>query len=637
MGSDLLVTRRSWCGSCGLLAAALLVLCWAACQQGSGPDDLAAAPEFGLGGKADGDLCDPSADLCWPTEQQTSIRSAMTGQDRLLLGLGDARDNARLLVSGVQDLLVKLDPVDREALAELTMMAEALPPDADEQQRQAFLAAAQDGPLGMLVAHYVAALSVPVGSAAEAENLGKADDFGTEADPGTRRDLTAGMRDSLDLLRESGVAGKLYALMFEQLGNLDDLPSLFDESFPFSEPREQRVERILDHYQLASAGASAVAGVEGLIPVAGILVSFSHKTIMDFRIRARLSLEIAMLYGVDVREGLNLFLVASTMMDLLSSTEVRTVIATNLGFGLLASAAFRAGVGTSVGAAVRSLASRAILSLMAHMGTRGAELAASAAARAATVRTVHQILGYLTLGLTVVADAAASAYMTTRVGRDAQVAFTPWAARLTTFAAPHLATATDRRCAALALGDILTADSTVDATEQRLLAALLGRASWVDGSWEWFTDEARQLALDAASVALPGEAENAQARQEAESCLVTRWRSLPSYARLAALGDLFTMAAVDGEITPAELARYTVYESLLIDGEGLTNFDLEQSHVDIMRQVITVLLATPSEELPSDQVEVAASVPLASKLEFLSQVPGALLESVTCAYQGTCQ
>ncbi len=609
-----------------------------------GDDEPIPAPEFGLGGKADGNLCDPAADLCWPTHQQDSIRAVITAQDRLLLGIGDARVNARQLVAGIEELTIKLTEAELEALPELSAEAEALAPDAGETDRQAFLGAAHDAITERLIAHYVSALAVPVGSAAEAEEAGKADDFGDQADPGTRDDLSEGMRESLQLLRDAGVAGKLYALMFEQLGGLDDLPPLFDEAFPFSEPREDRVERILDHYQLASAGAAAVAGVEGLIPVAGIVISFSHKTVMDFRIRARLSLEIAALYGVDVREGLNLFLVASTMMGLLDTADARTVMGTSFGIRMLANIAFKYGVGTSVNAVVRSLATRVVASLLTHMGRKGAELAASATARTAATRVAHQILGYLTLGLTVVVDAAASAYLATNVGHDAHAMFRPWAVGMTTTAARYLATPEDRRCAALALGDLILADGTADATEQQLLAAHLGRAAWVDGAggggsgsgdWQWFGDEHHQRAQEAAGVGLPGTAANLQARQEVEQCL-TRWRDLASAERLTVLSDLYTMASVDGEHHAAELERYALYESLLVDGAGLTNRDLRESHLALMRQVITTLLVSAEEAVPEDQVETVQSLPTDARLEFLTQVPANLRAAVTCAYEGTC-
>jgi len=606
------------------------------CTSGAGDGGDFPAPEFGLGGKADGDLCDPAADLCWPTEQQVAIRTVLTGQDRLLLGVGDARGNAQLMVSGLQGLTIKLTAEELEALSTLASLADGLASDATEGERHTFLTKAQDGVAGPLIAHYVSALSVPVGSAAEAEDLGKADEFGEQNDPGTRTDLTEGMRESLELLRESGVAGKLYALMFEQLGNLDDLPALFDEAFPFSEPREQRVLRILDHYQLASAGASVVAVVEGLIPVAGIVISFSHKTIMEFRIRARLTLEIAMLYGVDVREGQNLFFVASTMMGLFSAADARTVIASNMGIRLLAAAAFKYGIGTGLNSVVRTLATRGVAAMLIHMGQKGAELAASAMARTAGTRAMHQILGYLTLGLSVVVDAAATAYLTTRSGEDAHAAFRPWAAGMTTYSAEYLATPEDRRCAALALGDLITADGTADATEQLLLAAHLGRAAWVNGAWQWFADEVQQRALEAAGVGQPGTPANLQARQEVESCLTNRWRALPSEERLAALSDLYTMAAVNCVLDPAELERYELYESLLVDGTGITNFDLREEHLDLMCQVVTVLLITPEDVIPVDQVETIQSLPVTARLEFLTQVPATHLAAVTCAYLGSC-
>jgi len=628
--------RSGPCLTALALGLALGVGVGVGCTTGTDDSPEIPAPEFGLGGKADGDLCDPAADLCWPSDQQAAMRTVFTAQDRLLLGAGDARASARTLVGGLEGLAVKLTAAEVDALAALSGMAEGLSPDADEAARQAFLAAAQDAAAGRLAAHCISANAVPVGSAAEAVNIGKADDFGDAADPGTRTDLTDGMRESLELLRQSGVMGKLYALMFEQLGGLDDLPALFDEAFPFSEPREDRVERILDHYQLASAGAAVVAGAEGLIPVAGIVISFSHKTVMDFRIRARLTLEIAMLYGVDVREGLNLFFVASTMMGLFDATDARLVLASNMGIRLLANGAFTFGVGTGLNAVVRSLATRGVAAMVAHMGQKGSELAAAAAARVAGIGVTHQILGYLTLGLTVVVDAAATAYLTGRTGSDAHAAFRPWAAGMTTFSAAHLGTPEDRRCAVLALGDMITADGTADATEQQVLAAHLGRAAWVDGDWQWFTPEVQQRALEAAGVGQPGTPENLQSRQEVEACLIGRWRAMDPETRIAALSDLYTMAAVNGALDPAELDRYAVYESLLVDGDGFTNADLRDEHLDLMRQVITVLLVSPEDAVPEDQVDMVGSLPVDARLLYLAQVPAAHQAAVTCAYAGTC-
>lgn len=619
-----------------LLAVVLGLALGVGCTTGTDDSGEIPAPEFGLGGKADGDLCDPAADLCWPSDQQAAMRTVFTAQDRLLLGAGDAQASARLLVGGLDGLTVKLTAAEREALSALSGQADGLSPDADEVARLAFLTAAQNAAAGRLAAHCISANAVPVGSAAEAVNIGKADDFGDAADPGTRTDLTEGMRESLELLRASGVLGKLYALMFEQLGGLDDLPALFDETFPFSEPREARVERILDHYRLASAGAAVVAGAEGLIPVAGIVISFSHKTVMDFRIRARLTLEIAMLYGIDVREGLNLFFVASTMMGLFDATDARLVLASNMGIRLLANGAFTYGVGTGLNAVVRTLATRGVAAMLGHMGQKGAELAAAAAARTAGIGVAHQILGYLTLGLTVVVDAAATAYLTGRAGDDAHAAFRPWAAGMTTFSAAHLNTPEDRRCAALALGDIISADGTADATEQQLLAAHLGRAAWVDGAWQWFTGEVAQRALEAAGVGQPNTPANLQSRQEVETCLTERWRGLDPDVRIAALADLYTMAAVNGALDPAELDRYAVYESLLLDGAGITNADLRDEHLDLMRQVITILLVSPEDAVPEDQVDMVQSLPVDARLEFLAQVPAANQAAVTCAYLGTC-
>jgi hypothetical protein len=149
-------------------------------------------------------------------------------------------------------------------------------------------------------------------------------------------------------------------------------------------------------------------------------------------------------------------------------------------------------------------------------------------------------------------------------------------------------------------------------------------------------DEAGQRALEAAGVGQPGTTANLQARQEVEQCLTERWRALDAEDRIAVLSDLYTMAVVNGGLDPAELDRYAVYESLLVDGAGLTNFDLRDEHLDLMRQVITILLVSPEDAVPADQVEMVQSIPVDARLPFLAQVPAAHQAAVTCAYLGTC-
>jgi hypothetical protein len=157
--------------------------------------------------------------------------------------------------------------------------------------------------LERLVGTYVAAYVVPVGAKADATLKGAADDPSGLSEELPEAGISEGMRESLDMLRNAGVFGKLYAFLFEHTGILDRDYPLFDEVFPFSEPREDRLERIIELRQLVAARDAAISGAESQIPVARIVVSCSHRKLLDFRNKMRLGIEIASLYGIDIREG----------------------------------------------------------------------------------------------------------------------------------------------------------------------------------------------------------------------------------------------------------------------------------------------------------------------------------------------
>jgi len=615
--------------SCASLAALWL----AACGPTRG-DDVAQDVPFGLGGKADG-FCDPATQLCWPTEDQQAMKHLFRAQDELLTGDGDPAQAAQALVGSLQTLDHKLTDDERHLVADLANKALTLDENADEQTICDFLTAAQDAGVAHLTGLYVAAHSVPIGSVAAVTVDPKADGLGGQQDDYADGGLTTGMRDSLDQLRASGVVGQIYAFLFETTGVLDDLPPVASAAFPYEIPIEDQLETIIDHHQHAGIRASLIAGVEGLIPVAGLVLSFSHKQIMDFRNRARMTIEIAALYGIDIRQGSNLYLVTTSMIDEQTDHQVLEAVASNMALRLLAYAAVKKGVGHTVNELVREFLKVGIATLLDRMTSTGYVLAKKLVATQVEHSVASHVLAWLTLGVSVLLDAATTAYVVSRSGLDAAVVFRPWATGMMTTRADYLATDARRRCAALMVGGIIAADGQIDEPEKLLLAAQSGRCHHVgpahsaDSQWSCMSsDDAQTFVETTASVGWGDTQQYQTAMAEVDRCITETFRALPVQERLTIVGDMKVFAAVDGAITDEERARLDRYEEELTDGVGMTNLDLRDDHLAFIRRHIATLLVDGASRVPPDQAAIIEALPLTDRLPFLAQIPSDRIDLV---------
>lgn len=569
-------------------------------------------PVHALGGKADA-VCRPSPepylDMCWPTAHGAAMRRILNAEDRLLAALGDARVDAMGLVEALDQVADRLHDSELVAVDRLRGDAEALASDAAPETRHAFLADAHAGVLDRLIGTFVAAHVVPIAASATA---GSADSGGSSSLP--RRDVfTPGVRQSLDLLRGQGAFGQLYAFLFEHSGVLEDLPELDDEVFPFSEPREDRARRIIEHYQWAAAGAALISGVEGAIPVAGIVVSFGHRQWMDFRNRMRMGIALAALYGIDVREDLNLLLVASAVMGATRIPEARAAVVASFVLRTVAYLYAR-----SIGATVQSMLARLVRTLLARMTVESARLAAAATARTAASSVSSQVLGLVSFGLSILADAALSSRQIGILGDSVAAAVRPWGSALPTEGAAYCAPE-GQICAALMLGDLAWADGELTSSEVDLLAAHLARPVYQDG--EWWQNTAPTIAFlarEAGRTAPADRAARRDARDELEGC-AREWRSLDEFERLTALSNAYTMILVDGEVSGEEQERYDVMLDAIGDRWGWSG-DLRDEHLETMHTALETLLIAPEDLVPEEQAEGVASLTVYDRLPFLTEV-----------------
>lgn len=355
------------------------------CAQSRPTQDV----EYGIGAKADDGGCDAGADLCWGVQDSATMREILIQQDALVFGAPDPAERATHILELVSSLSHKLDVHERTRIAALQADAAGLDDPEDIEAIHGFISELAAAGLERLQAGHAAAYLVPTG----AEALGDEDAsfrMGTVAEPKT---WTADMHESLLELESAGPLGRIYGFMLQHTGVLDRPYLPFDEIFPFSEPREDRARRIIRRWQTWAGVSAGTAGLETLIPVAGVAVSFSHNVFFNFRIRTRMSLELAALYGIDIREGDQLLHVVTALMAQESLGTIRNEVIGWAAARWLADAALRKGLAVNATAIVRRLVSRMLERMLHAIVTEGAEIATRLAARGTAAAAGKQLLG----------------------------------------------------------------------------------------------------------------------------------------------------------------------------------------------------------------------------------------------------
>ena len=608
------------------------VLAGACPGSGPGPDESEDIP-FGIGAKADG-LCPVDAELCWPEREELAMRRAMEAQDALLSGAGDPGERALQVVAGLRDLSVKLTEEELGRLPALEARASALAgldPESrgDDDPVLVFLDEAGRAGFTRLSGLYLAAHAVPMGSYVEGEVEGKGDELSGEQ--GTAPlSANQSISEGLDRLREGGLFGRAYAFLLEVTGVLDDPPSPLQGDILGGPSREERALEIRSRYRWAAARASLMGAAESLIPVAGFWISVSHGVFLDFRNRARQAMEIAALYGVDVREPDNLLLVAGVTSQAMDHRDVLEAMATSLALRTLGQAAVRAGVGVSVEALIRELLHAGVLFMLDGLAAGGRDALARLASQGLEHKVGSHLLALATFGLSTLVDGATRAYVLARSARDAEVFFRPWAQDAMEASAQYLSSDRGLVCAAELLGRLIYADGRVEDREVEFLAAHLLRWHRVDGRWvQSNASERESLAAWAAKAGNPLEADSAAL--DIEGCIDDIFRGLDPLERLTILADILLVAMVDRDFSAEESRLYQWYVERLTDGMGAANFDLPEDHLAFLERHLAVTLLDQETQDDAAAASQMAGLSVEQRLPYLSSVPPQDLELVACA------
>jgi len=600
----------------------LLLLWGAACALPSDAEGPATEVEFGLGDKADGGGCDPRAPLCWPREDGAALRSYMSAQDTLLVGAGDDGEAARTLVRALDEISHKLEPTEADALPALRARAASLGSNVDEDERIALVLDVHEEAAERIATMYFAAHAVPLGASAD-----DSADEGSSSSELPRAVDDPDVIESLAMLRESGPFGYVYALMIEHTGVLNVDARVWDEDFPFSEPREQRVERIVDRYTNLSTRDEVISNLESLIPYAGIPLSIGHSAIAQFRHRMRMGIEIAGIYGIDVREGQNLLLVTGTLMGTLEIPGLRGLFGGIYALPALARLVVRVGRVFDPRALLRQLMRRLIDRFLAVLFREGAELTARVAARSVAVGVSRQVLGYATLGLAMIGDVLLTRALTRGIGEHLEATMHPWGVGMLEEDGALLLDG-GAACIADALGGAMGVDGEIHPDERALLTAHLSRRVWQEGRWRSLADitSLRAQADDAAYGA---------ARGSLGECFVDDLHGGPRRDRLAALSWVLTMLAIDGELTLAEQRAWgDAVDALRGDAWFGDGEELEEAHLDAMRARIEVTLVSPEAILDDETLALLPDLDPAQLVDRFDEVDPFAERAVACAFDG---
>ncbi len=632
-----------------LLIVAVLAGACAAPTEATEEEEL----DFGIGSKADEGGCDPSSDLCWNSADQDTMRLMMRVENDVYLHQGHMPTALGTIVDLARQLDHKLTDEERAELDRVAGEVATLPDDMLPEDAIGQLAEIEHSVMHRVRATHYAANMVPVGRRAEHDLEGSADDpadggGGGGSDTGADNPFfTAGMQESLNLIREDGAMGKAYAWMLEASGvlerdynvvnatNFGTYDPDHDIVIPLGLSRDEQVDRIIDHYKWAAAQVGVVAGAESLIPIAGVPISIAHETYKLFQLHAQMAFEIAAVHGWDIREGRNLFTVSLMVMTVGTLTEIADVFAANAVMPIVARAvARRLGLTLPLHELEHELAQRSVTLLLRIFSRRSQEQIAEAALREGARGVGSQLLGYATLGLAVLASGALDYAATIGVGRHVETTAKRWFADMMMDGTSYLAAPAPRDCMFEAFQAMIWADGELAEREKNLYMAMMNKPYRTDES-TWMHLSSDERIRHSRDLAAARSDDNIQ--RNAIRCAENEFqRSMPRH-RMALLAHLYAMANVDSQEHPEERAFYDRYTAS-VDGHGwFDGSELDAAQLAYVERSVYVTVYPGAIDVAPEHREAVQSVLPEDILPFLATPSPEVARDFRCGYEGVCE
>lgn len=598
---------------------------------------------FGLGGKADS-LCAPEQELCWDQDDAATMREMLRAQDDVVLGVSP-KASVRHVMDLARGMKHKLTAEELAAIDSLEPMVDGLAED-DTEGAVGALTSMQENSLRRVVGTYYVANMVPVGQLLDTD--GKYDDD-SSVDPGETDGesiggLTEGMSESLRLLRDSGAMGIAIAEMYKMTGVLDrdyelvnainfgEFDAVTGNVVPKGMSREAKVEQILSKYRKAAGWVGAGSGVVGLIPIAGIPLSISGETIALFKLHAQMSFEIASIYGWDLREGNNLFLMSMMFMTDGLIVEVGDVLASNVLVPIIAKkVAGKLGIELTSNMAAK-IAGRSITQLLSFFSKKAQQQLAEAAIEAGAKGVGKQLLGWATLGLTVLVSAGLDYVATDALGRHVATVSKKWLHDLLLEGTSFLSKPAPRDCAMRALAAVAWDDGTVDEREQNLFMAFLAKPYNADEQ-NWFHLDSSEKVRQSQMLAQWRENDSAS---DVKECLEDEFQDTLDQHRMSLLGHLHAMVQIDQHQTASEKEFYDDVRDGL-DGSGWFDGEaIDEVKMDYIERAVFVTLNPNTIDVSDDLKETTEALLVKDVLPFMAEPHPETKADFDCGFSGNC-
>lgn len=587
----------------------LIVLLFSGC----GPQEELAEPEFGFGDRAD-HLCDDTADLCWPSEDLQSMSRLLGSEIDLLLEPHLAEERLAVVFEHLDALSHKLSPEELEATEHLRSAGQA-----PEQ----VLEALNIDVLRRLKGHYYAASMVPVGRDLLFGGSERADELATPMSG----DYSEGINTSLARLRESGVWGNMYASMLVLTGALsEDYHPRYITGAPFGVSREKAVQSIIGRYRRASGAMGLLAGGVSLVPIAGLAVAIPMDSFATFAVHSRMTFEIAAVYGWDINQGTQLFTMTMFMFSdgefeqMVESLSVSASLPT-----LVRGLASYMGIAVSVPFAAK-VAIPSLTFLLRHLVRVGERILAKSGGATAGKAVLGQVLGWATMGLTVVGTAVADYYVTDLIGEHVRVLSKRWLVDIPSGGDDYIRDEQDRRCFFSALSAVAQADGRVSPREKVLYQTFLGKAYYA-GRRDWYRLSTQQRVQYAGFLA---------SGIAGAKCSAPAFRDERAPERLAFIGQLLAMSAIDLEESPAEVQITQEVHELLRERASWTDSRVGDNQIHYIRQVIRATLHPTDVGVPEEFMEAVEALTPEHLIDYLNARDAAVQSDFNCGYAGHC-
>ena len=605
----------------------LALICLAGCAGDMVPNSQTARDvnwdEFGLPMKGDAPGCDRQGVVCWSEAEANDFRQVLAAEDAIILGTKDAQSAVYELVDGLQSLRHKLSTEQSDALNELIAEASDLMVSQDEDALVYWIDRLRMRVSAGLYEGYFAAHAVTLGHLSQAGS--KFDEVLADEPDGSASHFNADMLDSLAQLKQTGALGQAYAFLLQHSGVLERAYPILDETFPYSEPIEDKAHRLIAQARWATARINLLTNLESLVPFVGLAISVPHDIISNFRIRARLILELTSLYGLDIREGQNLLLATQVLLASMDILETQILVAGAMAIPLAVIATIRATGAVLPQRLLAAVILRALSGALSALRLKGEAVLTRAAARASARAVGRQVLGYATVGLAIIADVAIATAATSRIGTHAMVLSRPWGSSALQVGSSILVDEHASRCVALNLGLAARVDGIISPDELHFMAGHLDRQVYQNGVWTHPDPALRDTWLFALEQTL------------VDDCIERSLAALPATDRRTLIGWYATILSIDGDMSPVEQRALDDFVSQ-IDGSGIIGDGLSIREGDIGAIIAHVQTLFTDQGPVAEAIADEASLRLSprSLIWGLDTINPTTLRAVECAVQARC-